>query len=109
MAVFFSFSYSSNGFVRRDHMPRGACSSFLFTDFLLPVHSSQVVLNLAGCDWSREPCEREAQTLQPQPANPPSSSDVHVGRAVFTWVSTSSGLESNFTSKLIFKHFHTYK
>lgn len=71
MAVFFSFSYSSNGFVRRDHMPRGACSSFLFTDFLLPLHSSQAVLNLAGCDWSREPCEREAQTLQPQPANPP--------------------------------------
>lgn len=103
MVMFFSFSFSSSGFVRRAHMPRGPHSSFLFTSFLLPVLSSQALLILAGCDWSREPCEVKAQPLQPQPAHPRGSSDVHMGRAVFTWVSLCPVLSIHLILHLIWK------
>lgn len=100
MVMFFSFSFSSSGLVRRAHTPRGACSSFLFTSFLL---SSQALLILTGCHWSRGQCEVKAQPLQPQPAQLPGSSDVHMGRAVFTWVSLCPVLSMHVILHLIWK------
>lgn len=66
MAMFSSFSFSSSGLVKRAHMPCGACSTFLFTNFLLPVLSGQALLILAGCGWSSVRwghCSPSLQTL----------------------------------------------